>query len=57
MPAYTPVLKEEVPGWFTGAIKLAVNSVMSCESGEGAITKNIAVISGSNCFKRELLRS
>ena len=57
MPGYPPVLKVEIPGTVTGAMKLAVNSAMSCESGEGAIAKNIAVVSGSIFFKRVLLRS
>lgn len=57
MPGYPSVLKVEIAGTFTGAMKLAVNSAMSCESGEGAIAKNIAVASGSICFKRVLLRS
>ena len=57
MPGYPPVLKVEIVGTFTGAMKLAVSSAMSCESGAGAIAKNIAVASGSICFKRVLLRS
>jgi len=55
MPGYPPVLKMVIAETFAGAKKLAVNSAMSFESGEGANAKNIAMASSSICFKRILL--
>lgn len=51
VPGYPSVLKVEMPDSFAGAIKLAVSSAISRESGEGAIAKNKAVVSGRTCFE------